>query len=164
MKIFIALAGFGAASAIDTITHKYMQYVSKQNKSYATLDEFNMRLKNFAAIDKFIVEWNDDTSNTSTVGHNFMSDWTHEEKQRLNGLAEVPKEIPNSVPVFKADANLTLPYSVNWNLTGAVTPVMYQGACGSDWAFSATSALSSAQWLFQFNYFNVTAPLLLSQQ
>jgi C1A family cysteine protease len=144
MKIFIALAGFGAASAIDAVTHKYMQYVSKLNKSYATLDEFKMRLKNFAATDKFIEEWNADTSNTSTVGHNFLSDWTYTEKMRLNGLAEVPNGIPNSVPVFKADTNLTLPYSVNWNITGAVTPVMYQGACGSDWAFSATSALSSA--------------------
>jgi hypothetical protein len=29
MKTFIALALFGAASAIDAVTHKYMQYVSK---------------------------------------------------------------------------------------------------------------------------------------
>jgi len=62
-----------------------MQYLSKENKSYADLEEFNMRLANFAAIEDFINEWNSNPENTSTVGHNFMSDWTAAEKKVLNG-------------------------------------------------------------------------------
>jgi len=77
-----------------------------------------------------------------------MSDWTQEEKKMLNGLGEVPKMTPKNV--FKADANLlTLNTTVNWVTNGAVTPVMDQGNCSAGWAFSATSALAAAQWLFK---------------
>ena len=51
MKSFVALALAGAVSALDDTTFKFMQYLSKQNKSYASLEEFNMRLQNFANID-----------------------------------------------------------------------------------------------------------------
>jgi len=61
-----------------------------------------MRLNNFAAIDKFVEEWNANIENTSSVGHNFMSDWTDEEKKRLNGLAR-HNDIVKNGPVFKAD-------------------------------------------------------------
>jgi len=54
MKSFVALALVGAASALDETTFKFMQYLSKQNKSYSSLEEFNMRLQNFAKIDAFI--------------------------------------------------------------------------------------------------------------
>jgi len=76
MKSFAALALIGVASALDDVTFKFMKYLSRQNKSYASLTEFNMRLSNFAKIDAFIQEWNANKENTSSVAHNFLSDWT----------------------------------------------------------------------------------------
>ena len=51
MKKFAALAVLGTASANDANTQKYMQYLSSQGKSYNSIEEFNMRLTNFVAID-----------------------------------------------------------------------------------------------------------------
>jgi len=143
MKSFIALALVGAASALDTTTFKFMQYLSKQNKSYASLEEFNMRLQNFANVDEFIAQWNANKENTSSVGHNFISDWTAEEKKRLNGYGG-ERGVPAEALPHPMDENQSVPASVDWVSTGNVGAVQNQGSCGGCWAFSATGAAASS--------------------
>jgi hypothetical protein len=63
-----------------------MKYLAKQGKSYKSLDEYNMRFELFTKKDAEIKAWNADTTHTSTVGHNFFSDWTPAELKALNGL------------------------------------------------------------------------------
>ena len=40
----------------------------------------------FLEVDNSINAWNSNPRRTSEMGHNFMSDWTTEEKKKLNGL------------------------------------------------------------------------------
>jgi len=54
MNSFAAVILIGAVSATDAYTQKYMQYLANQSKSYNSIEEFDMRLKNFIVIDKFI--------------------------------------------------------------------------------------------------------------
>ncbi len=86
MKIFATSALLGAATAFETSHFAYMKYLAQQGKSYKSLDDFNMRLELFAQRDAEIKAWNADKTHTSTVGHNFLSDWTPAEQKALNGL------------------------------------------------------------------------------
>ena len=121
MKSFAALAILGSVTANDTFTQKYMNYLSQQGKSYNSIDEFNVRLANFIAIDKFIEEWNALENETHTVGHNFLSDWSQAEKDVISGKAagnQAKREaasVNSTAGVFEPDPNQTVPATWNWN-------------------------------------------------
>lgn len=87
MKTAASLTIFGVTQAFSTYTQSFMQYLAKQGKSYNSIEEFNMRLENFIASDKFIQEFNSQPNKTVIVGHNFLSDWTQAEKDVITGKA-----------------------------------------------------------------------------
>ena len=82
---YIASALVAAVSA-DNIHFEYMRYIAEQGKSYNSIEEFNARMMLFSYRDQIINEWNADETNTSRMGHNFLSDWTPEEQKALRGL------------------------------------------------------------------------------
>ena len=72
-------------SAIDL---KFISHVATHNLSWANIEEFNTRKQIFAAVDAEIESINADTSNTFTVGHNFLSTWDEKKKRRILGFRE----------------------------------------------------------------------------
>jgi len=107
MKIIIASALLAAAAQATVISeHEFawIQFVSEHGKHYKTVEEYEMRHANWEKTHDYINMHNANTHRTSTVGHNFMSDWTAEEKSRLNGLTNIPKpplgQMKQSVKLF----------------------------------------------------------------
>jgi peptidase E len=62
--------------------YKFIDYVAKHAKSYATLEEYQHRLSIFAETDKQIEEFNANET-TSVHGHNKFSDLTAFEKSKF---------------------------------------------------------------------------------
>ena len=104
MKTKIMIAGFSAAAAIAAVTgyfhnstailekdlmeaadYEFIKFVSEHGRSYATVSEFNFRSKVFK--DHLVeLEAFNSKNGSSTVGVNFLSDRTPEEKKKLNGF------------------------------------------------------------------------------
>ena len=103
-----------------------------------------MRLLNFIAIDQFIEEWNAQEDKTHTVGHNFLSDWTQDEKDIISGKAARNHE---NLPQYEGkipQQNVGYPEVWNWNNGKNVGAVQNQRQCGDCYAFSSTGAVQSA--------------------
>lgn len=118
-----ALAGFVAAAPMTDMDFKFINYVAKFNKSYATSEEYAARQEIFAAKDVQITIEN--TSQSSYVlAHNKFSDYTDHEYKRLLGSKQSLRASDRSlqsIPVNAAVPDWST--GVNWFTAGAVTPI-----------------------------------------
>ena len=139
------------------VHQQYAEYLAAHGKSYGTKEEYNFRLEQYLIKDAAINKINAEEKNF-TVGHNYMSDWTHDEYKQLLGYRGPMGSEGLKQEKIKVLDTVDLPASVDWRTQGAVNPVKDQARCGSCWSFSATCAIEGA-------HFRATGQLLsLSEQ
>jgi hypothetical protein len=80
---FLASALLGSALALSEIESAFFGYITQFGKSYSTMEEYELRLRQFAVKHAFIQEHNAEEGHTYKAGHNMMSDWTQEEYEAM---------------------------------------------------------------------------------
>jgi len=134
---------------------EFAAYTTEYVKQYSNTAEFFKRFTIFKANMEYI-EMRNSQNLTFTLGPNQFTDLTNEEFRAMV-LGRVTSNRGSPVP---EDVDLTnVPNDVDWRSKGAVQKVKDQGQCGSCWAFSATAAIESINFIV-----NKTLPNLAEQQ
>ena len=123
---FAALIGatlaFEERTSIDSVDIDFLAYLARYNKFYDSVDEFNVRLNLYRAVDKLIREHNA-TESSYTLGHNRSSDMTAEEKwDRSHGRRGTSDLFTDENTTYHVPS-LDTPDSVDWRKHNAVTKV-----------------------------------------
>jgi C1A family cysteine protease len=131
--------GTSLYEALSAEDRAFMEFVAEHGKSYGTKEEYEFRADQFKATLQKIMAHPENSS--STVGINFMADWTDAEFKQLLGYSHVPS---TNTEVF---SSVEAGSPIDWRTKGAVNAVKNQGRCGSCWAFSATAALEGHHFI-----------------
>ena len=106
--------------------------------------EFSQRLAVFAA-NTDLIETHNASGASFTLGHNKFSHLTFEEFEAQFLSKPAPRK--EGSRLVRAFEGVTVPTSVDWSTSAAVSAVKNQGSCGSCWAFSATGGMEGAYFL-----------------
>ena len=121
MKTFAAAALIAHDSAISEIEFQFVNWMGQFNKNYATVEEYQFRLGQFALRYEAIQEHKADPTLTYQVAYNKFSDWTEEEFSKLLGAKYTPVE--ERTHSARPPSSNAAPAEWNWIPKGAVNPV-----------------------------------------
>jgi hypothetical protein len=83
MKLLTSILFSAIVTAQDQLHQfKFVQFIAEHNKSYSTIEEFNLRFGRWTETEKFIQK-NNISGATQTAGHNQFSDWTSDEYSKI---------------------------------------------------------------------------------
>lgn len=139
----------------DDIETHFSKFVSKFQRSYKNISEYNKRLEHFKQ-NKAFIDAENAMKGSYTLELNKFADLSNEEFQTMMGLvvprdakirAEEEEEEEETENVEEALAETSQASSINWVTAGAVQSVRNQGSCGSCYAFSAIGTIESALYI-----------------
>ncbi len=122
---------------------KFMDFMSKHDKVYETLEIFDHRYKVFSDNMDFAEKTNTAQSNY-TLGVSPFADLTISEFKSYHSNLLSSSLSRKCNPYVPSSSTTVIPSTLDWRDLNAVTDVKDQGQCGSCWSFSATGAMEGA--------------------
>lgn len=152
--------GFAAASASfieqETKMNKlFATYVAQYNKSYGTVEEYELRKELFAK-KHFGIEHHNAQGKSFELAHNHMSDWTEAEYKDLLGYKSAKVEGETSVL-----GDVEIPATMDWRSLNSMSVIKDQGHCGSCWAFSTIGSVESHTEIMNNEYTSLSEQQLV---
>lgn len=140
-----AVASAGNLKSREVYESEFADFLVKHNIQISNGAEFVKRLQIFAD-NMDLIDTHNAGNSSYKMGINQWSHLTLEEFHAAVNLGGVKRPALRS-NAKKHVATGSVPASVDWSTTPAVSPVKNQGSCGSCWSFSATGGLEGAYYV-----------------
>ena len=145
-KLFIPILLLASYKDINNkapYLEEFLEFKKDYNKTYVNQTDYWHRYDIFSKNYVMINEFNNNKTNTYTLGINQFADMTYQE---FSDKFLMKKKFINSGKKEKNNLkfnlkNLNIPESIDWRSRNFVSNVKNQEACGSCWAFSAVGAI-----------------------